>query len=960
MSEPISVERLRHILTRVGLAVANIRAEKREIVIDLGTPKGSAVEARVFVVPLPSEKRFYYKTKQLGFYYVASKPDDKRLLDKVRLVIQVLSQIEDRFFHEIPLRECEVIARFERLFPFAIVASTVHPDGTLTTYVVVRLTNSCEEGVTLPSLPTFSDPTRPELQACLHKASRYFPGCQVILTDAKPTSRNRWEDCALLALNEKGIGAVQVVTSAVAFGEDSVVPALPPHPKLTFLVPIPSFEPEIYDIMTGIKGLLPLAISGIKNLIASGHRVVLNCVVGDLNVRSLPKFVASIPAQFGGKKIPDLQVSVMGYGLSCLATSRCHSLVRYEDIVPILRETVKLAEVLGISLAPIFSGIHSWIPLCFLSEREREEFKDHLIFSPEMVGYDDFSKPWVKAPGCLFCEADEYCLGVLNCYARTFGLAGLKPFRASPLKKVFPITEATLRLMSPLSKALAQANPIPQHCSITLSLISPKGLPSDQKAVSFSSFFSCLPPNFYRHHGRTVKVHSDVGRPLCWFLGAAQQSVYEASSPERNESLAFPEVCGSCALHEKCSGVSHDYLEVFGSSELRPLSLSSGETLDFKRLAMWLLLDRPHRGIEAWRLFRKDSFPDIPCLRPWTRLELHEGGTFGPCQSGYMREPFKAPQGATIEDLWFSREFERFRLDFLTRMETTCRDTCSVLLTKLATAERFFIRNGPKRALENQLKALEAAISGQISGDWFPTSICVAVTSFCNYDCLMCDCGEKGTLGDERGDAFWASIERYLDHGILVDVTGGEPLASPAFRRFIERVAHRHTSPFISIITNGSFLTQTWLSRLPVLPFISVTVSLNAASEKTYETVTRGIPWRKIRQNVERLLDARQTGKFSGDIIYSFVILRANIHEIEDFARMAIRDGVSLRYVLPEGNRNNQSILLSLESMETARVSLEKVAVLLEENGLAERATHVRSLERILRERIASRKLAPL
>jgi hypothetical protein len=111
---------------------------------------------------------------------------------------------------------------------------------------------------------------------------------------------------------------------------------------------------------------------------------------------------------------------------------------------------------------------------------------------------------------------------------------------------------------------------------------------------------------------------------------------------------------------------------------------------------------------------------------------------------------------------------------------------------------------------------------------------------------------------------------------------------------------------------------------------------------------------------VERLLDARQTGKFSGDIIYSFVILRANIHEIEDFARMAIRDGVSLRYVLPEGNRNNQSILLSLESMETARFSLEKVAVLLEENGLSEQAAHVRSLERILRQRIASGKLAPL
>ena len=59
------------------------------------------------------------------------------------------------------------------------------------------------------------------------------------------------------------------------------------------------------------------------------------------------------------------------------------------------------------------------------------------------------------------------------------------------------------------------------------------------------------------------------------------------------------------------------------------------------------------------------------------------------------------------------------------------------------------------------------------------------------------------------------------------------------------------------------------------------------------------------------------------------VILLANLHEIEDFARLALKDNVSCRFLLPQHNRNSQSIMTSAAAMSAAENSLRAAADML-------------------------------
>ena len=246
--------------------------------------------------------------------------------------------------------------------------------------------------------------------------------------------------------------------------------------------------------------------------------------------------------------------------------------------------------------------------------------------------------------------------------------------------------------------------------------------------------------------------------------------------------------------------------------------------------------------------------------------------------------------------------FKEYRKEMVSSQHPPgCRSTCPILVSGQETLARFVLTADSN--LERQLEVAQAMINGKIEVDHAPLSIGIPVTSFCNYNCLMCDCGEKGTLDDQRSPEFWNDIEKWIKNGTTVDINGGEPLTSPYFRQ--------------------------WIESLPKLPFKSITVSLNAASPKTFEMVNRGVSWTTIRKNLEALQAAKSQGKFDGEIVYSMVILLANLHEIEDFARLALKDNVSCRFLLPQHNRNSQSIMTSAAAMSAAENSLRAAADML-------------------------------
>ncbi len=957
------------LLRRVGVPVQGVRAGPEGVIVEVGDGQGG-LAATVFMAPLDVDGRYYKATARHGFFYRTAGPEDAALLRLVDLAIAVLARLEDRIAaamvapqvraRAVPGAQALSLDRdFARRFPFASVDWAVGPDGRAEAQVLVRLTGRCNQDCPFCSAPILAiDPSDEDLYACLQAAAETYPGCLFTLTGGEPTLRQGWSELVREALATLGIGQVQVQTNAVVFarGRTSLPDA---DPRLLFFVSLHATDEHLYDLVTRSRGQFDRAIRGVRALLRAGHRVLLNAVVGSANAAHLPDLVRSVPTLFRGLPLPEVHVSV----LMCPPhRARAEEwLIPYEDLVLHLRRAVAEARAAGVPMSPLVASTHASIPPCFLSPEERASMRNRPLVSPGETGYEDLSRPWVKARACRTCAADAHCLGVPAPYARRFGLQSLRPFQAGAREKVVPITALSLGDLDALVPEAVEQALLPDRGGVVLDLLPPEAVSPPDRAVSFSDLFSRMPEALRLLGAGVVRVRSRSGRPACLFPDVAAQALLPGAHADPSGPGAYAPACASCAARAGCGGVSPSYLARFGSGELKPFVLSGRGSPSWKDRARWLLVDHPDVRIPVTRLVLEEDLPDIPCTRPWTRLEYHDGGTYGPCCADYMNGRHFVPEGASPLDLWQSDLLRWYRSELLTRERPRgCRTSCPVLAGRLEPPARLVLRGGPKPVVENQLRMVEALLDRRLDADWMPTSLCVPVTSFCNYDCLMCECGQIGTLADQKPLAFWEGLARFLDAGAEVDANGGEPLASPVFRAWLRRIADEGGPPRVAVVTNGAFLTPRWVHSFPRLPFRSVTVSLNAATPETYLAVNRGLPWSRIRRNLDALLEARRTGRLLGEITYSMVILRANLREVRAFASLGLADRVGVRYLLPQFNRSNQSILVVPEAMREAAAALDDVACLLDQAGQPRWAEEARTHARILRDRLAAGLFEPI
>ncbi len=945
------------------MPVVAVREGPDGLAVEVGDGRGG-VAATVVMAPLDPDGRYYKATSRHGFFYRTAGPEDADLLRLVDLVIAVLARLEHRLARGrgrgVAPADLDADRDFARRFAFASVDRAVGPDGRVEAQVLVRLTGRCNQGCPFCSAPVLAaDPTDEDLRECLRAAAEAFPGCLFTLTGGEPTLRTGWAEYAREALQTPGIGQVQVQTNAVAFARGRA-PLPDPDSRLLFFVSLHATDESIYDLMTSSRGQFARAVRGVRALLRAGHRVLLNAVVGSANAAHLPDLVGAVPGLFRGLPLPEVHVSV----LMCPPhrPGAAEWLIPYEHLVPHLRRAVDVAGRLGVPMSPLVASTHASIPPCFLSPDERASMRNRPLVSTGETGYEDPSRPWVKARACRDCAADAHCLGVPAPYARRFGLGGLRPFFDEGRERVVPVTARTLGDLDALVPEAVDRALDPGRGGVVLDLLPPESVAPPDGPASFTDLFHAMPEALRALGAGVVRVRSRAGRPACVFADVAAQALLPGGHPDPAGPGEYSPDCASCAARPGCGGVSASYLRRFGSRELKPFSLAPGrEGVSWQDRARWLLIGQAEARIPLGRLVPEADLPDLPCTRPWTRLEYHDGGTYGPCCADYMNGRHFVPSGTSPLDLWRSDLLRWYRSEILRSARPAgCRTSCPVLAGRLEPPARLVLRGGTEAAVENQLRMVEALLDRRPDADWMPTSLCVPVTSFCNYDCLMCECGRIGTLEDQKSPEFWQGMAPFLDAGADVDANGGEPLASPVFRRWLADLAVRDGPPRVAVVTNGAFLTPRWIGSFPRLPFRSVTVSLNAATPETYRTVNRGLPWSRIRRHLDALLEARRIGRLVGEIVYSMVILRANLHEVRAFAALGLQDRVGVRYLLPQFNRSGQSILVDADAMREAAVALDDIAFRLERAGQARWAEEARTHARILRDRLAAGLLEPI
>ena len=319
------------------------------------------------------------------------------------------------------------------MFPFVTVERSSPPAGRGRrrhpgegVEVLVRATSRCNQACPFCSGPKHAEPSGDVLRACFRAVGELLPGAMVSLTGGEPTLRRGFAAELRAALDALPRGEVQVQTNAVRFGSALDPAGLPSDPRLKFFVSLHALDAATYDRCTGTRGQLGKALSGTRRLLAAGHAVTLNAVVCRENVGHVEEYVRRLPRAFPGPRRPVLHFSV----LICPEWNprAARSLVRYREVVEALRGAVRAARSLGLELLPLRSSTHATLPACVLRPAERAQRADYRVGARE-TGYEDLSRPFVKAARCRGCRETSRCLGVPRPYAQAFGLDELRPIR---------------------------------------------------------------------------------------------------------------------------------------------------------------------------------------------------------------------------------------------------------------------------------------------------------------------------------------------------------------------------------------------------------------------------------------------------------------------------------------------------------------------------------------------------
>jgi len=126
-------------------------------------------------------------------------------------------------------------------------------------------------------------------------------------------------------------------------------------------------------------------------------------------------------------------------------------------------------------------------------------------------------------------------------------------------------------------------------------------------------------------------------------------------------------------------------------------------------------------------------------------------------------------------------------------------------------------------------------------------------TTKCNFTCGFC-CGRKMDQSNLSLTEFQKILETFPDIQHLELQGEGEPLIHPDFFKMVELATRKGIH--ISVITNGSLLTDTSIQKILDSNLTSIRISLETVDPEKFQAI-RGGSWDKVEKGIQSLVKAR-------------------------------------------------------------------------------------------------------
>lgn len=192
-----------------------------------------------------------------------------------------------------------------------------------------------------------------------------------------------------------------------------------------------------------------------------------------------------------------------------------------------------------------------------------------------------------------------------------------------------------------------------------------------------------------------------------------------------------------------------------------------------------------------------------------------------------------------------------------------------------------------------QLPQLDREAERPLAVDRGPRTLYIETSNRCNSRCATCPLtffGSQGGAHDLSYDEFRRvvdqapDLERVVLHGI------GEPLLNRHLPAMIRHLKERGVHVLFN--SNAILLTRKWRELLLGSGLDEFRASLDAATPATYHAI-RGVPLhgRVVKHLGDLIADRRALGQATPKISVWFTVMRENLEELPDVARLVARLG---------------------------------------------------------------------
>ena len=269
------------------------------------------------------------------------------------------------------------------------------------------------------------------------------------------------------------------------------------------------------------------------------------------------------------------------------------------------------------------------------------------------------------------------------------------------------------------------------------------------------------------------------------------------------------------------------------------------------------------------------------CSKPFEWLEIGPKGNAFVCCPGWLPKTIGNINEQSIDDIWNSESAREVRSSILDGSFKYCNDNCPYLKTSTETVcEIDDVRNKSHLEIINNNKT-------EIEK---PKWLNLAYDLSCNLKCPSCRCELIQITSGKEYSKLKSLQEKILypliNHIEWLYITGsGDPFGSKLFRELLLSLETKnHPNLKIYIHTNGVLLTETMWEKLHNIQksIKQIQVSIDAATESTYNINRVGGNWNKLMENLRFISSLKKNNRIDKFEI-SFVVQRNNWREILKF-----------------------------------------------------------------------------